>query len=311
MGGSARTVVFGYGELAIVAVESLVSVGAELVAAVIPSNRTGHDVDQFRTFSERSGLPVLVQPPRKSVDPFVQQLRELSPDFILVWSYPMILPKSVINVPRRAAFNMHGGILPEYRGGHVMQWAIINGEKETGITLHYIEEGIDTGAIVAESRFSIDWNDDAASVREKLKSHGRQLLKEWWPLVAAGQTPKRVQDEQRAQYYRLRTQEDGLISWNQSSLAIYNLVRALVSPWPGAYTYVRGHKLTVWRVDPVQGRGEGVGFLPGRIVAIDDSGATVLTGDGSLVLQKVEIDGCILTGRALQDLVKVDEELGI
>ncbi len=309
-GAGARTVVFGYGELAVASVYSLKSAGADLVAAVIPSNRTGQDVEQFKAFAEQQQLPVLIQPPRKAVEPFVRQLRELQPDFLLVWSYPMILPKSVIEVPKRGAFNMHGGVLPEYRGGHVMQWAIINGEKETGMTLHYIDEGIDTGPIVAESRFSIDWHDDAAVVRDKLKSAGSALLKEWWPAVLAGRAPRRTQDESRARYYRLRTQEDGLIQWSQSNISIYNLVRALVSPWPGAYTFHRSCKLTIWKVEPIGESGQAFGGEVGQVVGIGSSGVIVRTGEGVLAIRSIEYEGGILNESAVSEVLTVGDLLG-
>lgn len=289
---------------------SLVTAGANLVAAVIPSNRTGTDVDHFKTFAAQHGLPVLVQPPRKAVEPFVLQLRALDPDFLLVWSYPMILPKAIIEVPTGGAFNMHGGILPEYRGGHVMQWAIINGEKETGITLHYIDEGIDTGPVVAESRFPIEWNDDAASVRDKLKRAGSALLKQWWPVVAARQATSRAQDERRACYYRLRTQEDGLINWMQSSISIYNLVRALVPPWPGAFTYIKGRKVIIWQAIPQPGGLSESTFAAGRVADIGDVGAIVKTGDGHLAIYKAEVEGRVLIGAALKELISAGETIG-
>lgn len=311
MGGyKSRTVVFGYGELGIAAVEALRAAGADLVGAVIPSNRTGHDVELFKAFAERQGLPVMAQPPRKAIEPFVEQLRALHPDFILVWSYSMILPKTVIEVPRYGALNMHGGILPEYRGGHVLQWAIINGEKETGITLHYMDEGIDTGPVVAESRFPIEWSDDAASVREKLKQVGMALLKEWWPAVSEGRAPRRAQDESRARYYRLRTQEDGLIDWNRSSVSIYNLVRALVPPWPGAFTYLKGRQVIVWQVTPGQSDSHRQEYPAGSVVDIGDMGATVKTGDGCLVIRKAEVEGQVIGGADLKRLVSMGEMFG-
>jgi Methionyl-tRNA formyltransferase len=120
-------IVFSYGDMGTAAFAALGEVGAQVLALVLPSNRVGHDVEVARTAARAAGLPVRVQPPRDRIDPFVRELEALAPDAIVIWSYSMILPAAVIGVPRRGCVNVHGGLLPSYRGPHVMQWAIING----------------------------------------------------------------------------------------------------------------------------------------------------------------------------------------
>ncbi|MBA3768493.1 MAG: methionyl-tRNA formyltransferase, partial [Acidobacteria bacterium] len=209
-----RVIVFGYGELGVAAVEALTNVGAQVLGLVMPSNRTDPDLETSRTFAAARSLPILTQPLRRQCKPFIEQLRSLAPDLILVWSYSMILPPAILEIPRAGCVNLHGGLLPEYRGGHVMQWAIINGERETGMTLHYMDEGVDTGPVIAEESFPIEWEDDAASIRGKLKDAGVHLIKEYWNAITGGTAPRISQDESRARYYRLRTPEDGLIDWS-------------------------------------------------------------------------------------------------
>src|SRR5439155_9931615 len=148
-------VFFGYGPFATAGIDALVASGARLAALVVPSNRTGADVELVRARAVHEGLPVWVQPPRDARAPFVDVLRSAAPDAIVVWSYSLLLPGDVLAVPRRGAVNVHTGLLPEYRGGHVLQWALLNGEHETGVTLHYMDEGLDTGPIVAQTRFPI------------------------------------------------------------------------------------------------------------------------------------------------------------
>jgi methionyl-tRNA formyltransferase len=271
------------------ALQALARAGANLVGLVAPSNRSGPDVELVRSVAASHGLPLLFQPPRARIDSFVREIQALDPAVIFVWSYSMILPPAVIAVPPLGCVNMHGGILPEYRGGHVMQWAIINGERETGVTLHYIDEGVDTGPIIASARVPITWGDDAVTVREKLEVAGAGLLQEWWPAIAAGTAPRTRQDESRARYYRLRTADDGLIDWSASAGHIYHLVRALVAPWPGAFTFIGERKLVVRRAAVAK---ETLGgCAPGVVSVVSDEGLRIGTGDGELLVHQVEMDG--------------------
>ena len=302
-----RVIVFGYGALAAAAVAALLSAGAEVIAVVAPSNRSGDDVDFIKDFACTAGIPVLVQPPRKTIAPFVQDLKRLDPDVIVVWSYPMILPPDVIEVPREGTVNVHGGLLPEYRGGHVMQWAIINGESETGVALHYMDEGIDTGPVIAQRRFPIERDDDAATVREKLKEAGMALLKEWWPAISQGRAPREKQDEATAKYHRLRTIDDGLINWHASATEVCNLVRALVRPWPGAFTILNKKKLVIWKCRLLVQETSGV---PGLVVQVDAQGARVCTRDRDVLIETAELDGERMTGLDLKRIMQAGTCLG-
>ena len=280
-------VVFSYGDMGSAVLDTLAEAGARILALVLPANRVGPDVEIARAAARAAGLPTLLQPPRDRVEPFVEELRALAPDVMVIWSYSMILPKSVIDVPRRGCVNLHGGLLPHYRGPHVMQWAIINGETETGVTLHYVDAGIDTGPVIAEERFPIEPEDDAFVVRGKLREAGTRLLRAWWPAIAAGTAPRAVQDESRAKYYPLRTPEDGRIDWTAPATTIHNLVRALAAPWPGAFTRLGAEKLVLRRVALLAG--ESASAQPGMVGSVDGRGARVGTGRGELLIVNAEI----------------------
>jgi methionyl-tRNA formyltransferase len=284
-----RVVVFGYGELGRVALDTLARLDVAPVAVVLPGNRRGHDVESVAADARARGHRLLTQPPRSAIAPFLADVRGLQPDLLLVWSYSMILPQALIDVPRLGAVNVHGGLLPEYRGGHVLNWALINGETETGVTLHYIDAGIDTGPVIAQQRFPIAANDDAASVQRKLETTGQELLGSWWPSIADGTAPRTPQDESRARYHAMRTADDGRIDWTGSSTAIANLVRALVAPWPGAFTFLADAKLVVRRVEPVDVGNPAA--EAGTVTRVDDNDVRVATGSGALRLLSVEIDG--------------------
>jgi methionyl-tRNA formyltransferase len=289
MAPRARVIAFGYGPLALASLATLERVGVTPAAVVVPGNRTGPDVDLVRAHVQFRGWTLLVQPPRRSLTPFLDTIRRLHPDLLLVWSYSMLLPPELIALARLGAVNVHGGLLPEYRGGHVMNWAIANGERETGVTLAYLDEGIDTGPVIAERRVPIAPADDAASVRGKLKEAGQALLEEWWPAIEAGTAPRVPQDESRARYHRLRTAEDGRIDWSASSAAIVNLVRALAPPWPGAFFVLGGRTMVVRGSLAVDGGAPAI--APGTIIRGDEAGVLVASGTGSVHLLAVEIDG--------------------
>jgi UDP-4-amino-4-deoxy-L-arabinose formyltransferase/UDP-glucuronic acid dehydrogenase (UDP-4-keto-hexauronic acid decarboxylating) len=170
-----------------------------------------------------------------------------------------------------------------------LHWAIINGEAETGATLHYIDAGIDTGPVIAEERFPIEPEDDAASVRDKLCTAGARLLRRWWPAIADGTAPRTPQDESRAKYYPLRTPEDGRIDWSAPASRIRNLVRALASPWPGAFTTLGRDTLILRRV--ALANSGAASAPPGVVSAVDGLGVRVGTGAGDLLIVGAEIDG--------------------
>lgn len=296
---TARVVVFGYGRLALAALDTCARIGVTPTAVVVPSNRQSPDVDMVVARARERGHCLLVQPPRTASAPFLEAVRALRPDILLVWSYSMLLSDELVALAPLGAVNVHGGLLPEYRGGHVMNWAIINGDAESGVTLHYIDSGIDTGPVIATERFPIESRDDAASVMGKIESAGELLLTTWWPAIANGTAPKANQDESRARYYRLRTAADGLIDWTQPNVAIHNQVRALVAPWPGAFTSVQGTKLVVRRSRPVDLADPT--SLPGTIRHCDEHGVLVTTGSGALQLLSLEIDDASASFATLRD----------
>ena len=285
---ASRVVVFGFGRLALAALDTLERLGVTPVAVVVPGIRSGADVDMVAARAREKSLRLLVQPRRKDLAPFLDTIQSLRPDLMLVWSYPMLLPPELTALAAVGAFNIHSGKLPEYRGGHVMMWALINGERESAATLHRVDAGIDTGPVVAEERFAIGWDDDIASLQGKLAVAGAALLTRCWPALADGTAPQTPQDESRARYYRMRTPADGLIDWAHSNIQIYNLVRALVAPWPGAFTRIGDTKLVLRRVTPTDATGAAP---PGTVIRLAPGHLQVACGEGALEVTSMEVDG--------------------
>jgi methionyl-tRNA formyltransferase len=295
-----RVILFGYGDLARAIYHTVEAAGGDVTAAVIPSNRSGTDVERFRSDPAVGRRRLLVQPPRRALDPFLDALRAEAPDFIVVASYSMILPGAVLAIARHGAVNVHGGLLPAYRGGHVMQWAILNGERETGVTLHYMDEGIDTGPIIAQTRFPIGPDDDAVIVKQNVQAAATSLMRDWWPRIADRTAPRVPQDETTARLWPMRTTIEGRICWSEPARAVCRLVRAMASNVPGAYIEDEARTISILRARPVD---ETVRHAePGRALGLDADGLRIAAGTGAVVIAEAIVDGRTLSGVALGEI---------
>ena len=198
-----------------------------------------------------AATPALQQPPRSAhrYQTFLRDLEALRPDFLLCFSYSMLLGPEVLALPRHGAINIHGGLLPAYRGANVVNWVLIEGASETGVTAHYMTARIDAGDIVMQEKVAIDRDDTALTLKTKLDDTGFRILERLHRAICAKEAlPRRPQDESKARHYKRRKPEDGRIDWRCSNEQIYNLVRALVAPWPGAFFYDRlGQKVVLDR----------------------------------------------------------------
>jgi hypothetical protein len=177
----------------------------------------------------------------------VDEVRGLGPDLILANSYSMLLGAELLDLPRLGCVNVHGGLLPEYRGSNPIQWALLNDEAETGVTMHYMTEGFDQGDIIAQERVAICFEDTWLDVRERLQRAAERLLEQELPKILSGRNARLPQDESRARYYRRRSAEDGRVDWQRPVRDLYNLIRALVKPHPGAYYEERSQRMILDR----------------------------------------------------------------
>ncbi len=172
---------------------------------------------------------------RRDAEALLARMATLSPPLGVVASFNHVLPPAVFNAPPCGMVNVHGGALPEYRGANTLQWAIINGESELGVTLHYVNAGIDAGPVIAVERVAIEYHDSAVTLRDKIIARGRALLAAWLPRLVQGRVAATPQSEEHARYWPRRKPADGRIDWTRSDEQIRDLVRALVPPWPGAF----------------------------------------------------------------------------
>ena len=211
-------------------------------------------------------------------------LREIAPDFIFSFYYRNMIKKTVLDIPERGALNLHGSLLPRYRGRVPVNWAIINGETETGATLHYMVEKPDAGDIVDQEKVPILFTDTALELFNRVTGAAAMVIGRSWPLLLAGTAPRMPMDLAAGSYFGGRKPADGLIDWTRGAVQIYNLIRAVTHPYPGAYTYLDGRKVTLWQGWPMEGEGE-----PGRVVS--EHPLLVGTGEGLLEIRSLQIDG--------------------
>lgn len=183
---------------------------------------------------------------------WVERIRALQPDFLFSFYYRDIIRRPILDIPTRGCLNLHGSLLPKYRGRAPVNWVLVNGERETGVTLHYMTEKADAGDIVCQRRVAISHDDTALELNGKLVQVASEMLDRYLPLLRAGKAPRQPQNHGEASYFGRRRPADGLIDWQKSSREINNLIRAVTHPYPGAFTYRGQKKLIFWKALPIE-----------------------------------------------------------
>jgi methionyl-tRNA formyltransferase len=235
-----------------------------------------------RELAAEHGIPFLTT--EINLPENVERVREISPDFLFSFYYRNMIRPQVLDLALRGALNLHGSYLPKYRGRVPVNWAVINGETETGATLHYMVEKPDAGEIVDQLKIPIAFTDTAFDVFNSLTDAAVTVLSRSWPLLAAGTALRIPMDLKAGSYFGGRKPADGLIDWSRSAVEIYNLIRGVTHPYPGAFTYLNGKKVTVWSARAAQGEGE-----PGRTISL--SPFLVGTGEGLLEITSLQVEG--------------------
>ncbi len=215
----------------------------------------------------------------------VAALEALQPDLMVTAAFGQILSQKVLDIPRHGCFNVHGSLLPKYRGPAPIQWAIIHGETETGITIMKTDAGIDTGDMLLQRRTAIDPQENAGQLFERLAALGAQALLEALTALKAGTLVPTPQDHGAATHFPMLNKDDGRIDWNRSAADIHNQIRG-VTPWPGAWTTLGGATVKIWRTTV----GDAA-IPPGHLVCSLKTGMAVGTGCGSIRVQEIQLPG--------------------
>ncbi len=279
-----RSVVLAYGAVGHAALEALLGVGAEIDLVVTHEDSPDERI-WFPSVADRAraaDLPVFFCGDSNRAE-LLERLRLIGPDFLISVYFREMLSGAVLSSAKVAALNLHGSLLPRYRGRCPVNWVLVNGESETGVTLHHMDEKPDHGDIVAQRPVAILPADTALSLTLRLAEEGRNLLSEVYPRLLEGKAGRFPQAHGRSSYFGGRRPADGRIDWSRSAEAIRNLVRAVAWPWPGAFTEFRGTTLSVWDVATHPG---WPGEIPGELRIID--GRTLVTaGEGAIELLRV------------------------
>jgi len=230
---------------------------------------------------------------RKISDPeTVEKIRDLKPEIIFVLGLSQLLPPEFLRIPPMGVIGSHPALLPENRGRHPLIWALVKGLKKSGLSLFYIDEGVDSGDIALQREFPIEITDTAKDLYEKIKQLGAEMVRELITSLEKGEVARIPQDHRKATYLRKRIKEDGLIRWEEGAMKAYNLIRALTLPYVGAHTFLNGKEIRIWgALPPGSGAcGNGRGHEPGEIISVKDEGAAVWANDGPLLIKDLEMD---------------------
>lgn len=284
-----KAVVLAYHNMGLAGLKALFQHGFEIAAVFTHEDDPGENCwfGSVKDWALKNSIPVYTTD-NVNTGKWIARITQLQPDIIFSFYYRKMICKEILDIPKFGAFNLHGSLLPAYRGRCPVNWVLVKGENHTGVTLHYMVEKPDAGDIVGQKEVNIDFNDTARTLYDKLCEAAVQLMNDLLPVIKAGQIPRIKQNLEQGSYYGGRRPEDGHIDWTQSAGEIYNLIRAVTDPYPGAYSLLEhGEKIIIWWAKPAASR---FGNTPGDI-EISKQDILVKTGDNAIRLLDIEISG--------------------
>lgn len=292
-----RVVFMGTPDFAVGALQAIIEAGHQVAAVVTqPDKPRGRGKEMQMTpvkvCALTHNIPVF-QPVKIKEPEAVEVLRSYQADIFVVAAFGQILSEEILAMPKYGCVNIHASLLPKYRGAGPIQWAIIDGEKKTGITIMQMEKGLDTGDILFQKEVQIDAGETGDSLHDKLAAAGAELIVEALPKIAAGQVVPRRQKDDESCYAKMLQKSMGKIDWNMPAGKLDCLIRGLIS-WPGASTTFRGKNLKIWEEEPVTEEGFSAQIseaVPGTVLGVEKDAFYVQTGEGILRILSVQMEG--------------------
>lgn len=286
-----KIVYMGTPDFAVPALEEIVKAGHE-VGYVVSQPDTARDRGKklkptaVKAKAMEYDIPVLQPEKIKGNEEFYNTLKAYEPDLMVVAAYGRILPKEILDMPKYGCVNIHGSILPRWRGAAPIQWSVISGDEETGVTLMYMAEGLDTGDMIAKA-YTTTAGKTSGDLHDELSKLGAELLVSKLKDFEEGTIEAEPQNDEESCYAPMLSKKDGVIDFTKSAKEIECAIRGL-SPWPGAFTSYNGDTLKIWEAEAIEG---GEGKTPGTIVDVDKNGIKIATGAGILLAKVIQVPG--------------------
>jgi methionyl-tRNA formyltransferase len=286
-----KIVFMGTPEIATGCLQKIIDEKHEVVGVVTqpdkPQNRGKKlGMPPVKELALKYDIPVY-QPLKAREESFIETIKELNPDVIVVVAFGQILPKAILDIPKLGCINVHVSLLPKYRGAAPINWVIINGEDKTGVTTMYMDEGLDTGDMILKTEFRLDDEINAGQLHDKMMEIGAQTLKETLDLIEKGCAPREKQNHEEFTYAPMMNKALGNINWNKSAKEIHNLVRG-VNPWPSAYTIYDDKTIKVWKTKVLS---ETSDKPCGTVLKVDKEGMRVSTKENIILIEELQMPG--------------------
>lgn len=287
-----KVIFMGTPDFAVGTLEALIEAGHEISLVVSQPDRPkgrGHGLmpTPVKEVALRHKLPIF-QPEKIRSEQALETLEKTEADVIVVVAFGQIIPKAILSMKKYGCINVHGSLLPKYRGAAPIQWAVIDGEEESGVTIMQMDEGLDTGDMLLKASIKLEEKETGGSLFQKLSVLGASLCVEALEKLEAGELVPQKQGESPTAYARMLTKEMGALDWNQEAFKLERLIRGL-NPWPSAYTYLDGKTLKIWAADVCEETGEK--SVPGEIVKVTKDAVYVACKEGSLKITELQLQG--------------------
>lgn len=290
----------GTPDFAVGTLEAIQKAGHEVIGVVTQPDRPRGRGKKLHPTPVKSvavahNLPIY-QPVKVRAPEFVETLKHLKPDVVVVAAFGQIIPQSILDIPTFGCLNVHASLLPKYRGAAPIQWAVIDGERESGVTIMQMNAGLDTGDILSKAIVPLDAGETGGSLFDKLSKAGARLLVDTLIKLENGQiTPLKQPKESPTKYARMIKKSDGLIDWSKDAVEIERLIRGM-NPWPSAYTHLSGKTLKIWKASTSDEMTKAEGTKkpdidPGTVTGTDEVSIRVQTGDGEIRLLEIQMEG--------------------
>lgn len=316
-----KVVYMGTPDFAVDTLEAIVQAGHEVALVVTqPDKAKGRGKKmQYTPVKEKAlehNLPV-AQPEKVREESFIEELERIAPDVIVVVAFGQILPERILNIPKFGCINVHASLLPAYRGAAPIQWAVIDGLAESGVTTMYMEKGLDTGDIIEQSHLTLAEDETGGSLFERLAKEGANVLLSTLEKLEAGTATRTKQDDSKSSYAKMLTKDMGNLDFSKDAVVLERLIRGL-NPWPSAYTRLKDKTLKVYEAKVLEEEETKALYngaaMVGTIIAVDKKSFTVLCGKGALKILNLQLEGkkrMDTSAFLLGYKIEVGEQLGI